>query len=145
MANVATPTKFGPQRNKCYNSFWQNFWTVFYSVKRLFDEVSFKKLQIWLWNKSLIISYYKLKQWIASKACSDWLLKLRISFAIHLRATRVWFVPENIVIVIRMDDSKSSFRAVLTHRLSIYKTTIHLSVCSSQWMFTSLLHCFAAR
>ena len=28
------------------------------------------------------------KQWIALKARSDWLLKLRISFAIYLRATR---------------------------------------------------------
>ena len=36
-------------------------------------------------------SYYqcKLKQWIALKVCSDWQLKLRISFVIHLRATHV--------------------------------------------------------
>ena len=29
-----------------------------------------------------------LKQWIAVKALSDWLVKLRLSFAIYLRATR---------------------------------------------------------
>ena len=29
-----------------------------------------------------------LKQWIALKVRSDWLVKLRISFAIYLRATR---------------------------------------------------------
>ena len=29
-----------------------------------------------------------LKQWIALKARSDWLVKLRISFAIYLRSTR---------------------------------------------------------
>ena len=31
---------------------------------------------------------YILKQWIASKARADWLVKLRISCAIYLRATR---------------------------------------------------------
>ena len=38
-------------------------------------------------------SYYqcKLKQWIALKVCSDWQLRLRISFVIHLRATHVGF------------------------------------------------------
>ena len=40
-----------------------------------------------------------LKQWIAFKARSDWLLKLQISLAIHLRATRAGFGPEIIVIV----------------------------------------------
>ena len=34
------------------------------------------------------ISIYLLKQWIALKVRSDWLVKLRISFAIYLRATR---------------------------------------------------------
>ena len=42
---------------------------------------------------------YILKQWIALKARSDWLLNLRISFAIHLRATRVGFALENIASV----------------------------------------------
>ena len=30
---------------------------------------------------------------------SDWLLKLRISFAIHFRETRLRFVPKNVVLV----------------------------------------------
>ena len=33
------------------------------------------------------------------KARCDWLLKLRISFAIHLRENRAGFASENIVIV----------------------------------------------
>ena len=39
---------------------------------------------------------YKLKGWIALKATSDWLLKLRKSFAIHIRATRPRFHPKNL-------------------------------------------------
>ena len=39
---------------------------------------------------------YKLKGWIALKAPSDWLLKLRKSFAIHIRATRPGFHPKNL-------------------------------------------------
>ena len=34
-----------------------------------------------------IYNWYILKQWIALKVRSDWLVKLRISFAIYLRAT----------------------------------------------------------
>ena len=49
----------------------------------------------------LIFSCILLKkiQWTALKARSDWLIKLRISFDIHLQATRAGFAPENIVIV----------------------------------------------
>ena len=43
------------------------------------------------------------KQWIASRARPNWLLKLRISLAFHLRATRAGFAPENIVIVAEMN------------------------------------------
>ena len=43
------------------------------------------------------------------KARSDWQIKLRISFSIHLRATRVSFAPENIVIVAGIKDLKSYF------------------------------------
>ena len=39
-------------------------------------------------------------QRITLKVRSHWLLKLGISFAIHIRATRAGFAPENIVIVI---------------------------------------------
>ena len=38
----------------------------------------------------------KLNGWIALKATSDWLLKLRKSFAIHIRATRPRFHPKNL-------------------------------------------------
>ena len=36
---------------------------------------------------------YVLKQWMALKARSDWLLHLQLSFAIHLRSTRAEFAP----------------------------------------------------
>ena len=53
---------------------------------------------------------------MALKAPSDWLLKLRI-FALHLRATRAGFAPENIVIVAGINELKSSFLAtgILSH------------------------------
>ena len=35
-----------------------------------------------------IRDYYVLKQWIPLKACANWLVKHRISFAIYLRANR---------------------------------------------------------
>ena len=38
----------------------------------------------------------KLKGWIALKVPSDWLLKLRKSFTIHIRATRPRFHPKNL-------------------------------------------------
>ena len=40
---------------------------------------------------------------------ADWLLKLRISFAIHLRAIRAEFVPENVVISAGINGLNSSF------------------------------------
>ena len=51
---------------------------------------------------------------------SDWLIKLQISFAIHLRATPVGFVPENIVIVAGIYELKSSFCDILSHCFSIH-------------------------
>ena len=39
---------------------------------------------------------------MAFKARSDWLLKFPITFASHLRATCLGFVPENIVLVARV-------------------------------------------
>ena len=51
-------------------------------------------------------------QWIALKAHSDWLLKLRISFAIHLRATCTGFVPTTVVIVAGIKELKSPFLAL---------------------------------
>ena len=56
-------------------------------------------------------------QWIALKAHSDWLLKLRISFAIHLRTTCTGFASKSVVIVAGIKELKSPFCA-----------TIHLNV-----------------
>ena len=56
-------------------------------------------------------------QWIALKAHSDWLLKLRISFAIHLRTTCTGFASKTVVIVAGIKELKSPFCA-----------TIHLNV-----------------
>ena len=66
----------------------------------------------------IIVNWYILKQWIALKGHYDWPVKLRISFAIHLRATRERFAPVNIVIIARTNQLKSSFCAVLSHSLS---------------------------
>ena len=48
-------------------------------------------------------------QWIALKAHSDWLLKLRISFAIHLRTTCTGFAPKTVVIVAGIKELKITF------------------------------------
>ena len=48
---------------------------------------------------------------------ADWLLKLRTSFAIHLRAIRAEFASENVAIFAGI---KSSFCAILSHCFSIY-------------------------
>ena len=52
-------------------------------------------------------------QWIALKTHSDWLLKLRISFAIHLRATCTGFAPKTVVIVAGIKELKSPFCATI--------------------------------
>ena len=49
---------------------------------------------------------FLLKQGIVLKARSDWLLKLRTSFAIHLRGTRAEFAPKIVVIVAGTDELK---------------------------------------
>ena len=55
------------------------------------------------------------------KAHSDWLLKLRIFFAFHLRATHAEFAPEDIVIISGINEwLKSSLRAILSHCFSIH-------------------------
>ena len=64
-----------------------------------------------------------LKQWIVLKArSSDWLLKLRISFAIHLRATRAEFAHR-----CKNKWVKISF-ALYDLTKYILKKTIHFSV-----------------
>lgn len=48
------------------------------------------------WKSPVIGIRSILKQLIALKARSNWLLKLQISFALHFRAARVGFAPENL-------------------------------------------------
>ena len=57
---------------------------------------------------------------IALKVRSDLLLRLRKFFAIHLRATRAEFAPENIVIVVGINGFKSCF--VLHHLIILVYT-----------------------
>ena len=52
-----------------------------------------------------------LKQWIALKARSDWLVKFRISFAIYLRATREK-IASRFASVISLEIIKSNDEAV---------------------------------
>lgn len=59
----------------------------------------------------IIIFQYTLIQWIALEVHSDWLFKIRISFAIHLRATCAGFAPKNILFIEGMKEFKSSFVA----------------------------------
>ena len=78
--------------------------------------------------------YTKL-QWIVFKEHSDWLLKFRKSFAIHLWATRAGFI----VIVAGTNKAKSSFCAPLPHFLvyAVLKQRL-TNVGGTQWIFTTL-------
>lgn len=58
---------------------------------------------------------------MALKACSDWLLKLRIFFAIYLREIRAGFV-----IVAGINELKSSCCTVLSHCCSINENNFPL-------------------
>ena len=53
-------------------------------------------------------------------ARTDWLLKLRISFAVHLLAIRAEFGPENVIIFAGLNEFKSSFSAILSNCFSTY-------------------------
>ena len=64
--------------------------------------------------------WYILRQWIALKVFSDWLLKLQISFAIHLQVTHTGFAPENILTVAGLKETKSSFCVILSHCFSFH-------------------------
>ena len=57
---------------------------------------------------------------IALKVRSDLQFRLRTFFAIHLRATRAEFAPENIVIVVGINGFKSCF--VLHHLIILVYT-----------------------
>ena len=58
---------------------------------------------------------------------ADWLLKLRKAFAIHLRAIRAEFAPENVVIFAGINELKSYFLLYYLPVLVYIKTTIHLA------------------
>ena len=59
------------------------------------------------------------KQWMALNARADWLLKLRISIAIHLLTIHAEFAPESVVAFAEINEFKSSFCGILSHCLSI--------------------------
>ena len=73
-----------------------------------------------------IYHWYILRQWIALKVFSDWLLKLQISFAIHLQATHTGFAPENILTVAGLKETKSSFCVILSHCFSFHQNKYSL-------------------
>ena len=54
----------------------------------------------------------------ALKVRCDWLLKLKISFAIHLHATHVGFLTEKFVIIAFINELKTSFCGILSHCFS---------------------------
>ena len=64
---------------------------------------------------------HAVKQWIALKACSDWGLKLQISFVIHLKATCTRFASENFVTIADMNTLTSGVVPWLGQ--IIYETT----------------------
>ena len=65
-----------------------------------------------------MVLLYRVKQCIALNARSDWVLKLRISFAIYLRTMCAGLAP---VIFARINELKLSFCAVLSHCFSVLK------------------------
>lgn len=67
------------------------------------------------------IGIHAVKQWIALKACSDWGLKLQISFVIHLKATCMRFASENFVTIAGINQVKSSSCALLSQCFSIHQ------------------------
>ena len=70
-----------------------------------------------LHNENMVL-LYRVKQWIALNALSDWVLKLRISFAIYIRTMCAGLTP---VIFAGINELKLSFCAVLSHCFSVLK------------------------
>ena len=78
--------------------------------------------------KWMSISYRcRLTKWIAFQVRSDWLLKIRISFAFRLQAIRTGFVLETIAVV-RGKELNSYFCTLLSHCFNIYFKKIFTSV-----------------
>ena len=78
-----------------------------------------------LHNENMVL-LYRVKQGIALNARSDWVLKLRISFALYLRTMCAGFAP---VIFARINELKLSFCAVLSHCFSVLKQLFTIQVC----------------
>ena len=80
------------------------------------------------------LSQYILKQWIALKARPDWFIKLRISRAFYLRATRekmaFWFASVTNEEIIQINFCGVYYLTVLVYT----KTAIHLSVGGYRWL-----------
>ena len=78
--------------------------------------------------KWMSISYRcRLTKWIAFQVRSDWLLKIRISFAFRLQAIRTGFILETIAVV-RGKELNSYFCTLLSHCFNIYFKKIFTSV-----------------
>ena len=78
--------------------------------------------------KWMSISYRcRLTKWIAFQVHSDWLLKIRISFAFQLQAIRTGFILETIAVV-RGKELNSYFCTLLSHCFNIYFKKIFTSV-----------------
>ena len=83
---------------------------------------------------------YLLKQWIALKKRSVWLLKLWIASAIHLQAICAGFAYENVVFVAGIHQLKSYF---VLHRLTVSvhsKTSRWLAVDTTSLCTTVNIH-----
>ena len=65
-------------------------------------------------------NYYILKQWIALNAGADWLVKLRISCAIYLRATRAKMASRFASVTSEENIQINFFCCILSHCFSIY-------------------------
>ena len=93
--------------------------------------------------KWMSISYRcRLTKWIAFQVRSDWLLKIRISFAFRLQAIRTGFILETIAVV-RGKELNSYFCTLLSHCFNIYFKKIFTSVSAASVRY--LPRRFAAR
>ena len=93
--------------------------------------------------KWMSISYRcRLTKWIAFQVHSDWLLKIRISFAFQLQAIRTGFILETIAVV-RGKELNSYFCTLLSHCFNIYFKKIFTSVSAASVRY--LPRRFAAR
>ena len=82
----------GPHKDNFFRN-WNSFWEIT-TESRNFTSVAELISQSWIAPSLQCGSIYCiLKQWIVLNARADWLVKLRISCAIYLRATREEWRP----------------------------------------------------